>query len=497
VSRRLADAADLPARVDVAVVGAGPAGLSAATRVAAGGLDVLLLDEMANLGGRFHRAVLERSAAVDRIVGADAEAGRRLAEDLLAAPLGLALSATVWSLKPRPAGDGHRLELAVSIAGRARLVAARAVIVATGARERPMPFPGWTLPGVMTAGAAQMALKEFGLVPEGRLALAGSGPLLLLVADQLRAAGAEVALLLDTTPPANLLAALPRLPGFLASPLAADGLRLAGRLVRRTRVVGAVGRLAATAIGDRLRLDWRGGFGGGTAEVDHLFVHQGVLPEIGLIEAAGAETVWQAADRAFRPRLDDFGRTTLPGLAVAGDGGGIAGAAAAVSSGRLAALGVLADLGGAGADAAEIAGIRRDLARARAGRGFVERLWRPAAAFLAPPDDATIVCRCEEATAGDVRRAVDHGAPGPNQLKLHGRCGMGPCQGRMCGPTLTELIAARRGVPPGEVGGLRARTPVRPVSLAEWASLPLDDAARAAVAGSGEAEEAPLGSSGG
>ena len=115
------------------------------------------------------------------------------------------------------------------------------------------------------------------------------------------------------------------------------------------------------------------------------------------------------------------------------------------------------------------------------GRAFLDTLYQPASQFRLPADDSTIVCRCEEVTAGQVRDTVKLGCEGPNQMKSFLRCGMGPCQGRLCGLTVTELIAAARGVPPGDVGYYRLRPPVKPIALAELANLPQTDAALAAV----------------
>lgn len=484
----LASAADLPDACDLVVIGGGPAGLAAATLAAGHGLDVLLLDEAATLGGRIHRNVIDRDPIVAGIIGPDGDHGRDLVGAFLASKARHARGATVWSLKP---AGGPGFEVAVSIAGRARLIAARRVIVATGARERPMPFPGWTLPGVMTAGAAQMALKGSGLVPDGRVVLAGSGPLLLLVADQIVAAGGTVAAVLDTTPLANFAAAVPLLPDFLRSDHFGEGLALTARVARRCRVVRGVRRLRAEG-GDGLeRVGWRTAFGAAEIAADLLLIHQGVVPDGGLAEAAGCDTVWDEAQRCFRPRVDAFGRSSLPGLAIAGDGAGIGGAAASEIGGRLAAIGVLTDAGRieATAAAAEAERLRRERVWALRGRRFLDRLFRPAPAFLVPPDDATIVCRCEEKTMGEVRAAIALGVAGPNQLKTFTRCGMGPCQGRMCGATLTETIAARRGVSPAEVGALRARTPVRPVTLGEIASIPTTDHALAVVYGAAPPNE--------
>jgi bacterioferritin-associated ferredoxin len=169
-------------------------------------------------------------------------------------------------------------------------------------------------------------------------------------------------------------------------------------------------------------------------------------------------------------------------VAIAGDGAGIGGARVAEESGRLAAVAALRALGGATAVDLETAAARarRALLAHRRGRAFLDRLYRPADAFRRPAGD-TIVCRCEEITAGQIIETVALGCPGPNQMKSFLRCGMGPCQGRLCGLTVTELIAQARGVSPAEVGYYRLRPPVKPITVAELAALPKTEAAVKAV----------------
>jgi bacterioferritin-associated ferredoxin len=157
---------------------------------------------------------------------------------------------------------------------------------------------------------------------------------------------------------------------------------------------------------------------------------------------------------------------------MAGDGIGIAGAGAAAQSGRLAALDAAATLGRIGEAERDrhAQPIRAQLARERAIRPFLDALYRPPAAVLAPPEDDVVACRCEEVTVGQLRRAVRLGAPGPNQLKAFTRCGMGPCQGRICGPIVSAVIAEARGVPIGEVGTYRPRAPYKPITVGALAS---------------------------
>jgi bacterioferritin-associated ferredoxin len=375
------------------------------------------------------------------------------------------------------------VELGLSIDGAARVVRARRVILATGALERPMPIPGWTLPGVMTVGAAQILLKTGGLVAERPIVLAGSGPLLWLFARQHLAAGGRIAALLDTTPRDTLGRALAHLPAFLRSPYAAKGLRLLATVRARVHVVSGVTALRAEGGTSVEAVVFRRGDGAEQRlATDLLLLHQGVVPQLNLALAARVAPVWDDAQRCFRPAVDAWGATAVDGVAIAGDGAGIAGAEAAVWHGRIAALDVACRLGRIDRAARDhAAGPERTmLARWTRGRAFLDARYRPADAFVVPAD-ATVVCRCEEVTARQVRDAVALGAAGPNQMKAFLRCGMGPCQGRLCGLTVSELIAAARGVSPAEVGHYRLRPPVKPITVGELASLPKSRAAIGAV----------------
>jgi thioredoxin reductase/bacterioferritin-associated ferredoxin len=457
---------------EVAVIGAGPAGLAAATQCARAGLATVLFDEQPQAGGQIYRAVANSPLARDTVLGADYWRGRPLVEAFAASGAQHVSGATVWSVS-------REREIGVSVGGAARLVRAERVILATGAIERPFPIPGWTLPGVMTAGAAQILLKTAALVPGGRTVLAGSGPLLWLLARQIVEAGAEIGAILDTTPRANWRRALPHTPGFLASPYFKNGFALLRTVRRRMHVIGGVTALAAEGTGRLEAVRFAAARGERRIPADLLLLHQGIVPNVNLAMAAGIPHRWDDEQLCFVPERRADGATAIEGIAITGDGGGIGGAEAAAEEGRLAAVAAIRALKPAAELGETEAAARRGLAHWRRGRRFLDALYRPA---FAPPAGETIVCRCEEVTAREVAAAVAQGCIGPNQLKAFTRCGMGPCQGRMCGLTVTQLIAAARGVSPGEVGHYRLRPPVKPVTLGELAGLPASNAAMKAVA---------------
>ncbi|MDH2341432.1 (2Fe-2S)-binding protein [Bradyrhizobium sp. SSUT77] len=298
------------------------------------------------------------------MLGADYGRGRELVDALAASGATYCPGSTVFDVSP--AG-----EIAFLLDGRTRLLSPHRILAATGGQERPFPIEGWTLPGVMTAGAAQILLKQADLVPSGKIVLAGTGPLLWLLAAQILGAGGMIALILDTTPKRNWRAALRYLPRFLASPYAVKGLALLARVRRSVKVISGVSHLRA---------------------------------------------------------------------------------------------------------ARDLAALERDLAARR----FLDALYEPPERFRVPSGDI-IVCRCEEIPAHRIEALIAQGVLGPNQLKFFMRCGMGPCQGRLCGLTVTEMFAAGRGVSPAQIGHYRLRTPIKPVTVAEMASLPFGEHADKAV----------------
>lgn len=487
--RRIDDIADVAESYDLMIVGAGPAGMAAAAMAAGFGLTTLLADENAAPGGQIYRSVTNTPVKRRDVLGATYWEGLALAEELNAATCDYAPQTAVWSAEPTrdeagAVAEPRMFDIGLSRAGTARMIRAKRLILATGALERPFPVPGWTLPGVMTAGAAQIALKASGLVPQGRTVLAGSGPLLLLLADQLKRAGAEVVAVLDTTPASNIRATLPLLPDFLRSPYALYGLQLFAKVrlslpvrgkVRELKILGQqkVQGIVFTRNGREERID-----------CDQVLLHQGVIPNINMSNALGCAQHWDDSMHAWTPTVDGWFASSVPGIAIAGDGAGIAGAPSAAIRGRIAAIAAASALGCLDPAARDrlAAPLLAEAARLSRGRRFIDRFYRPAEHLLRPADPSTIICRCEEVRAGQIRDVARQlHVLGPNQLKAYLRTGMGPCQGRMCGPSVIELIAEQRGVAVPEVGHYRLRMPVKPISLAEIASMPQSEAAKNAV----------------
>jgi NADPH-dependent 2,4-dienoyl-CoA reductase/sulfur reductase-like enzyme len=467
----MTEAPDLGSSYDLVVIGGGPAGLAAAAVAARAGVSTVLFDENPGVGGQIYRGIISTPIQNRAVLGEDYWAGAELAAEAKASGALIVTGATVWSLDPSR-------QVGVSIAGKARMIEARRVIIATGSLERPFPIPGWTLPGVMTAGAAQTALKAQGLVPDGRTVLAGCGPLVWLLAAQMLRAGAKIEAILETFSRANWLRALPHLPDFFLSPYWSKGLALM-REVRAKVPVIPVERLSARGEGRLREINYASRGKEYRRRADLLLLHQGVVPNVNLANAAGVTHRWNERQLCFEPVLDiDFG-SSVPGIAVAGDGAGIAGGTAAAERGRIAAIAAVRVLR-PNAPVPDPQSVRQRLQREELGRGFLDALYRPADVFRLPEGE-TIACRCEEVTAKQIRDMAAMGCEGPNQMKAFLRCGMGPCQGRLCGLTVTELIAVQRHTRPADVGYYRLRPPVKPITLAELASLPISEAERKAV----------------
>ena len=453
-------------RCDLAIIGAGPAGMCAALEAAHHALTVLVVDEQPRPGGQIYRQAAYRDARLEAALGPDYRRGRPLIDAFQTGGIDHLSGATVWEIS----ADGR---LGILHEGDASFIQASEVLVATGAIERPVPVPGWTRPGVMTAGAGQILLKTAGLVPEKPVVLAGGGPLLYLLASQYLEAGASIQAILETVPIANYLSAARYLPGAVyEARLLAKGvgmmaaLRRAGvRLVRRVDDLEVEGGTACEAVSFRRRGQKH------RLETELVLLHEGVIPNTQITMALGCDHQWDPVQRYWRPSLDAWGRTSNPHISVAGDGGAVWGAEAAALTGRLAALGAAHRLDALSAAARDhrAAPHRRSLRRLAGARRFLDRLYRPPEGQRLPMCDDIVVCRCEEVTAGEVRRAARLGAVGLTQAKAYTRCGMGPCQGRLCGPTVAAIIASERGIPEAEVPPYRPRPPFKPVTLAALA----------------------------
>ncbi|MFD1309680.1 FAD-dependent oxidoreductase [Streptomyces kaempferi] len=473
-------------RARLAVIGAGPAGLAAALAAAGRGVRVTLIDSAARAGGQFYRQPAaglraRRPRALHHGWRTWERLSRALAVEVEAGTITHLTDHHVWLVERversaathLPTGTGGFVVHALRgpLQEEPGTVRADAVLLATGGYEKVLPFPGWTLPGVVTAGGAQAMLKGALVVPGRTAVVAGTGPLLLPVATGLAAAGVEIAALVESADPRAFLrhaGALAAQPGKVV-----EGAGYAARLLRhrvplRTRhaVVEAHGedRLEAVTVA---ALDAEGHVRPGTERrvpCDTLAVGHGMLPHTDLADSLGCRV------EDVRVHVDEEQRTDVPGVWAAGETTGVGGAALSLAEGHIAGHSIAARLRGTEPDPRERSAATRSRTRLRAFSAALDTVYAPPARWTERVTDDTVVCRCEEVTGGAVRAAVDElGAGDLRTVKLLTRAGMGWCQGRMCEPAVAGLTGCEQ----TPVRRLLAR-PV-PLGVLAGAGEPTDD----------------------
>lgn len=447
----------------VVIVGAGPAGISAAATLVAAGVRPTVIDEAAQAGGQIFRrppSALGRPAKT--LYGADGRRGAMLHAtfDALADRINYRPETQVWN------ADAQALHV-TGPGGRA-IIPWRRLILATGAMDRIIPLPGWTSPGVYALGGAQIALKAQASLIGRRVVFVGVGPLLYLVAHQYAKAGADVRAVLAASSFGRLLRAAPALLrggwpavrglGFMAS-LRARGVPLINGARPLAVLAGDDGAVRAIRYG-------RDDCHEAEIECDAVALGYGLRSETQLADLLGLAFTFDARQRQWTPVQDDCGRGTVAGVYLAGDGTRVRGADAARIAGERAARVLLADAG----DSAQRRAIDKLGGRLRRMESFRRALDEAAFPFpdhlAAAVPDEVMICRCEGVTAGALRQALrETGEADINRLKAFTRLGMGRCQGRVCATTAAEVIATAAGAPVDAVGRLRGQAPIKPVSL--------------------------------
>lgn len=458
-------------QVDVAVVGAGPAGMEAAFTVAEAGANVTLIDCYPRPGGQYFKQIPGSFLSDDHTPHhVKAETAFHGLEQT---NVQLLKDTVVWGAPPISEGEGWLISLYGPDAP--RQLQAKALVLAPGAYDRPIAFPGWTLPGVMTAGAVQTMIKSQRVLPGRRFLLSGTGPLQLAVADQLVRAGAEVVGLLEG---ASLT---PRMAGQAQAAWGQWERMREGwgywRTLRQAGVPIRTGWAVIEARGDgevreaviaRLDDEWRPIPGSSqTLEVDAVVLGYGFIPSTELSRLLGCQHDLEPEMGGYVPRRDGQMQTTLPGVYSVGDGAGIGGAELARLEGRIAGVAVAGQLGMLSKWAVQEAISRQqpDLARERRFAHMLGALFTPGPGIYSLAKDDTIICRCEEVTKAEIFKAISEGCESVTLVKRVTRAGMGNCQGRVCGHLVAAMIAEQTGQDLANMPPDTVRPPVRPIPL--------------------------------
>jgi len=448
---------------DIAIVGAGPAGMQAAITASANGASVVVIHDKPAAGGQIYRNVSNSPLPDIAVLGKDYSKGESLVDEFNRCDAEVIFNASVWHV-------GDNGEVLYSVDNQTQSLQAKEIITATGAMERPFPVKGWHLPGVMSAGSAQVMLKSDGLVKDDAI-FVGSGPLLYVIVAQYLRLGVKVKAVVDTTEKASYLKAATKAADSFAQPaMVAKGLTLLNEIHRSgipfyrfAEDLQIRGKEKAESI------SFRQGQKQHEIECEHLFLHQGVIPNLNLTRALGLEHKWCEQQLCWHPVLDEWGQSSVSNISVAGDGSAIVGADGAEYSGIITAANLLHRLGKISKSSRDsMAGeSRRALEKLNRFRRFIDELYRPSEQHRVPQADDIVVCRCEERTVADLKIGFKQGAIEPNALKGITRCGMGPCQGRQCGHTVSELLAKWQKKPVAEIGYYRLRSPMRLLTLEE------------------------------
>lgn len=447
--------------MSVVVVGAGPAGVRAVETLLAHRVRPVWIDEAPRAGGQvYRRPPTNFLRTAKALYGFEAGKAERLhrASDNAAARADYRPSSLVWDIA----------EGALHVAG---LTGSEAIpfdqaILATGATDRIIPLPGWTLPGVYTLGGAQTALKGQAVAIGRRCLFFGTGPLLYLIAYQYAKAGAQIAAVLDTSPASALRAALPLL--IANSPMLAKGLYYLAKLRSRgVRMESGIEPLAILGSASAAGLRYRDA-AGNTQQIaaDAVAFGYGLRSETQLADLAGCRFAFDETDRQWLPEIDPAGRAVdATNIYLAGDSTGIAGADAAEAAGERAALALLTDRGIA-VSQARCRSLEARLARLRRFRAGLAAAFPFPAHLARRIGDETILCRCEAVSAGTLRASIGGiDATELNRAKAFSRTGMGRCQGRVCGAAAAEVLSATLNCPIDSVGRLRSQPPVKPLPV--------------------------------
>lgn len=476
-------------KTELLIIGAGPAGMAAAEAASAMGIGVTVVDEQAARGGQFLRQPPASFKLTNWLPGKTySKAKSLLCRSETLSDVQWLMRSTVSGIFPlkHTQPDEPRFRIVIDTEQGARECHARSILIAGGCYDLPVIFPGWTTPGVMAAGGIQAFIKSQQLVPGQRFVLAGSHPLQLVIADQIIQAGGEVAAVLFAQSKSSALSLI-RHPLTLwqhaskFTQMASTLKRLckAGVKVRFNQVVvqaNGAEQLQSVSVAGVNRQGEILKDGRQEIDCDRLGVCFSFLSSTELVRQLNAACKWNARRGGWVAQHDEWMRSSIPGVYLAGEATGVAGFDAAMLEGKLAALGCALDTGRLEMTSAEQQArpVRRDLQGLNVFAELLSELSWPGDTFLDQLiSDNSIVCKCEELNAGELRLMLqDNPEIGTaSAAKLLSRAGMGLCQGRYCHHAVTRLLVQTRGLAEQEVVGFTSRFPAKPVLIGHLTNL--------------------------
>jgi len=454
---------------DIIIIGAGPAGMSAASVAAYAGLDVLLLDEQPDVGGKVYRNVKQNDSKQNWF-GSDYSSGMHLVNAINCNRITKYFRATVWRVEKNK-------RVIWSHNGESKISTASNIVLATGAQERPFPFPGWTLPGVMTVGSAQILMKSSGIFPKEAV-LVGSGPLLYLVATQMIDANCPPKALIETQTLRMMMNSLIHLPLAL---LNMKSLIKGFMFIHKIKSAGVPRYKSVSSLEARLNnkglIEFLFSHKGikKSLKTKLLLIHQGVIPSTEISRSVGIDHSWNTSQLSFQPIIDKWGKTNIDGIYIAGDCAGINGSASASLYGKLAAIKILYNTEKINFYVYKMQSlsIRINLFFINSIRLFLDTLYAVPEEVLFPSDDTT-VCRFEEITVGQIKLGLNEGIRGVRQLKTSIRSGMGLCQGRMCDAIVRNIMLHNTSQEHTTILAPKTRSPIKPITLGEMSKIKKD-----------------------
>ena len=454
-------------KVDLVVLGAGPAGVAAANVASKEGAEVVIIDENSSAGGQIYRAPPNEFQPQNSFKSDEFREGEKQRNILENSNLTALFKHRVWSVSS---------DLVVSTVGPNGLSSwhARSLIIANGALERIIPFPGWTIPGVIGLAASTILLKSQYVLPGQSTVVAGCGPLLIAVANGIIKSGGKVSAIIDLNSKSDWIKAFPRLlsrpdqlfkgMSWFANIMKAGIKLYGGHAVTNTKQVDNVLRISIAPINSAGSiLDSKNQK---IVEGDCLAIGHGLFPSTEITRLLKAKHIFDPLKGGWVPLIDDDFRSSIPGVYIAGDATGISGAFSAVQKGRIAGMAAVRDLNVMSSQKYK-AKIKSELIILKKNENFGKaavRLMKFRPELIQTITSETIVCRCEDVFRSEIDEAIESGARDLNQLKAWTRCGMGPCQGRTCSEAIEAILASKVGS--RELAGQwTGRTPLRPVPI--------------------------------